>query len=166
MYVSNLLYLIWFYLSKYHSFTLPSLYYICNFQSNYFQNASILHISFQAQLVWNFKLFVQQVWNIKSNFAVLRNIEYELDFFKLYVLWTNAQLVWNLNFFLKHLFCFDFKPIFIVIFPGVYHFFCSPRIIVEYRDLHVTSLMLATDYGHTVAKSLILCGPNSNPNPN
>jgi len=23
----------------------------------------------------------------------------------------------------------------------------------------------ATDYGHTKAKSLILCGPNSNPNP-
>ena len=22
-----------------------------------------------------------------------------------------------------------------------------------------------TDYGHTMAKSLILCGPNSNPNP-
>jgi hypothetical protein len=26
--------------------------------------------------------------------------------------------------------------------------------------------LVATDYGHTKAKSLILCGPNSNPIPN
>ena len=27
------------------------------------------------------------------------------------------------------------------------------------------SMLSSTDYGHTMAKSLILCGPNSNPNP-
>ena len=96
----------------YHSSTLSPLYYICNFQSNYFQNASILHISFQAQLVWNLKLFVQQVWNIKSNFAVLQNIEYELDLFNPYVLWTQAQLVWNLNLFVQHVFMISFQTYF------------------------------------------------------
>ena len=28
-----------------------------------------------------------------------------------------------------------------------------------------TQIEMITDYGHTMAKSLILCGPNSNPNP-
>jgi hypothetical protein len=30
---------------------------------------------------------------------------------------------------------------------------------------HVLSIVFVTDYGHTMAKSLILCGPNSNLNP-
>ena len=33
----------------------------------------------------------------------------------------------------------------------------------HFRDL--SSFILTTDYGHTMAKSLILCGPNSNPSP-
>ena len=43
---------------------------------------------------------------------------------------------------------------------------------IMYRKLVSTlsrCLMLilsSTDYGHTMAKYLILCGPNSNPNPN
>ena len=37
----------------------------------------------------------------------------------------------------------------------------NSKSIVE-RILYIS---IATDYGHTMAKVLILCGPNSNPNP-
>ena len=38
-------------------------------------------------------------------------------------------------------------------------------IVVQVSCIHIFSLFLFTDYGHTKAKSLILFGPNSNPDP-
>ena len=36
---------------------------------------------------------------------------------------------------------------------------------IEAMPILLRSLALPTDYGHTMAKFLILCGPNSNPDP-
>ena len=42
----------------------------------------------------------------------------------------------------------------------------SPFTLWLFRSLaHQQQLHSGTDYGHTKAKSLILCGPNSNPDP-
>ena len=37
---------------------------------------------------------------------------------------------------------------------------------ITFNERWQTNIYLLTDYRHTMAKSLILCGPNSNSNPN
>ena len=56
----------------------------------------------------------------------------------------------------------NFLRTFFVCWQNCLHTFLSNKVWYSSGNACIRS----TDYGHTKAKSLILCGPNSNPNPN